>query len=189
MKYLGDIPASQTLYFAFTTIDATGAPIVLAGSPIISVYKAGNLTQVTTGVTLTVSYDSVVGLNHVAIATSDAFYAAGNDYMVVITTGTVGGISVVGYVVATFSIENRSEELSANAVDNILDEVINESAHTTANSFGLLVRKIAYILGHTKLKVTDSTGAIAVRNAADNADSWTGSITDDSTTTVRTALT
>ncbi len=40
---------------------------------------------------------------------ADAFYAVGEDYQVVITTGTVDGTSVVGYVVAEFSIENRFE--------------------------------------------------------------------------------
>lgn len=77
---------------------------------------------------------------------------------------------------------------SAQLVDDILDEVISEAAHTTANSLGLLIRKIAYILGHTKMNITDATGAIAVRNAADSANVWTGTVSDDSTTTVRTAL-
>ncbi len=69
------------------------------------------------------------------------------------------------------------------------DEVISEAAHTTANTGGLLLRKIAYILGHVKINVTDADGSIAVRNLADSGDEFTGSVTDDSTTTVRTALT
>ena len=108
MKYLGDFVASAAVDFCFHTVKDTGLPTQLAGSPVISIYKANNTTQVTTGVTLTVDYDSVTGLNHVRIDTSDAFYATGNTFSAVITAGTVNSISVVGYVVAVFSIENRS---------------------------------------------------------------------------------
>ena len=84
-------------------------------------------------------------------------------------------------------------QTSATQIDGIAgavaDEVVSEAAHTTANSIGLLLRKVAYILGHTKMKITDLTGDIQVRNAADSGDAWTGNVADDSTTTVRTALT
>lgn len=109
--YRGDIAPSQILDFKFTTVAAsTGVPTQLAGTPAISVYQTNSTTQSTTGVTLTVDFDSVTGMNHVRIDTSadGTFYAAGRDFQVVITTGTVGGSSVVGYVVAEFSINNRS---------------------------------------------------------------------------------
>lgn len=108
MTYLGNFADDQTVDFKFTTVTTTGAPTTLAGTPAISVYKNNDTTQTTTGVTLTVDFDSVTGLNHVRIATTDAFYALGTDYQVVITTGTVGGTSVVGYVVGLFSLENRT---------------------------------------------------------------------------------
>lgn len=108
MPYLGDYASQETVYFTFTTVSTTGAPTQLAGTPAISVYKDGDITQTTTGVTLTVDFDGLTGLNHVAIATTDAFYATGTDFHVIITTGTVGGTSVVGYTVGTFSITNRS---------------------------------------------------------------------------------
>ncbi|MES2572135.1 MAG: hypothetical protein V4710_19020 [Verrucomicrobiota bacterium] len=108
MKYLGDFRAGKTVRFTFSSVN--GAPITLAGSPAVSVYKDGSTAQSTSGVTLTVDYDSVTGLNHVAIDTSSdaTFYGAGSDFSAVITAGTVGGTSVVGYTVAHFSIENRS---------------------------------------------------------------------------------
>ena len=120
MSYIGDYAEDfATLNFKFTTVGTNGAPTVLAGTPVISVYKANGLTQSTAGITLTVDFDSVVGLNNVLIDLSaDAFYAVANDYHVVITTGTVGGTSVVGYVVAQFSIENRFDEfLDAEVAD------------------------------------------------------------------------
>ncbi len=107
-QYLGDLALSSLVQLKFTTADSTGAPIVLAGTPAISMYKGSSLTQTTTGVSLTVSFDSVVGLNHVTIDTSDAFYTTATDFQVVITTGTVDGVSAVGYVVGSFSLNNRS---------------------------------------------------------------------------------
>jgi len=97
---LGDFDSSAVIYFKFTTFrPSTGAPFTLAGTPAISVYKDNSTTQTTTGVTLTVDFDGVTGLNHVAIDTSDAFYAAGSFFDVVITTGTVDSVSAVGVVV------------------------------------------------------------------------------------------
>ena len=109
-NYKGDYDASKIVYLKFTTVNSLGAPSTLSGSPAISVYKDGSTTQSTTGVTLTVDFDSVTGMNHVAIDTSadGTFYAAGSDFEVIITTGTVNGTSVVGYAVGAFSIRNRS---------------------------------------------------------------------------------
>lgn len=112
--YLGDIPSQQNLDFCFTSVNSSGVPTTLSGSPAISVYKGNSTTQTTVGVTLDVDHDSVTGLNHVRIATTDVFYATGSDFHVIITAGTVGGSSVVGYRVAEFSIENR--DIRANVV-------------------------------------------------------------------------
>jgi hypothetical protein len=104
---LGDFDAGATLYFKFTTFrPSTGAPFTLAGSPAISVYKDASTTQSTSGVTLTADFDSVTGLNHVAIDTSadGAFYAAGSFFDVVVTTGTVDSVSAVGVVVGRFTL-------------------------------------------------------------------------------------
>lgn len=112
MSYLGDWTEDSTHDFKFTTRDTTGVPTTLGGTPALSVYKANGTTQSTAGITLTTDFDSVTGLNHVRIDTSaDAFYAVGNDYDVVITTGTVDGTSVVGEVIGSFSIENRFQEV------------------------------------------------------------------------------
>ena len=111
MKHLGNLTEDQIIDFTFSTHSADGTPTSLAGTPAISVYKANSTTQTTEGVTLTVDFDSVTGLNHVRIDTSaHAFYATGNDYSVIITTGTVDGTSVVGTTLAVFSIENRYVE-------------------------------------------------------------------------------
>lgn len=105
--YLGDKLTGDTIRFIFHTAAATGASTVLGGTPALSVYKDASDTQTTTGVTLEVDADGVVGMNRVTVALSDAFYTAGSDFNVVITTGTVGAVSVTGAPVAHFSIENR----------------------------------------------------------------------------------
>jgi len=118
MSYQGDyVEDYATFNFKFQSRATTAIPTILTGSPVISVYKANGLTQSTAGVTLTTEFDGIVGSNHVLIdLSSDVFYAVGNDYQIVITAGTVGGISVVGAVVATFSIENRFNEVDVTAI-------------------------------------------------------------------------
>lgn len=110
MSYLGDYAEDfADLNFKFNTRQfSTGAPFALAGTPVVSVYKSNDATQTTAGITLTNPFDSVVGLMHVNIDLSaDAFYVTGEDYQVVLTAGTVDSVSVIGAVLADFSIENR----------------------------------------------------------------------------------
>lgn len=114
--HLDNLKAARTLRFMFSSHSTAGVPTTLAGTPAISVYVDASDTQVTTGVTLTADADSTTGLNRVLIDLSDAFYAAGSDFHVVITTGTVSAQSVVGTVVATFSIENRTVAGQAGAL-------------------------------------------------------------------------
>lgn len=108
MSFLGDFKLGSTVSRRFCTVQSTGAPTTLSGSPVVSVYPSGSTTESTTGVTLTADYDSRTGLNNLAIvATAANSYARQTDYDMVITTGTVNSVSAVGYVVGTFSIENR----------------------------------------------------------------------------------
>lgn len=108
---LGDFDTSAIVYGKFTTYrPSTGAAYTLAGTPALSVYKDNSVTQSTTGVTLTADFDSVTGLNHFAIDTSadGTFYATGSFFDIVITTGTVDSISVVGAVVGSFTLRKDS---------------------------------------------------------------------------------
>jgi hypothetical protein len=107
-SYLGDIKLGDTLDFKFTTVQTTGAPFTLAGTPVISAYPSNSTTEITAGITLTVDFDSRTGLNHVRVVASGGNgYAVATNYELVITTGTVNSVSVVGYVIGTFSIQNR----------------------------------------------------------------------------------
>ena len=109
MSYIGDIRLGQTFDTKFTTVNTSGAPTTLAGTPVISAYVGNSDTEITAGITLTVDKDGRTGMHNIRVVASGANgYAVASDYQLVITTGTVGGTSVVGYVVAEFSIEARS---------------------------------------------------------------------------------
>lgn len=109
MSYSGDIAVGATAYGSFNTRDTDGAPITLAGTPAISIYKNMDDTQDVSGVTLAVDDDSLTGFHRWSVDTSQdgTFFAAGNDFFVVLTAGTVDSVSVVGVVVGHFSIANR----------------------------------------------------------------------------------
>jgi len=171
MQYLGDYAEDYaTLNFKFSTHKADGTPITLAGTPAVSVYKGNNTTQTTTGVTLTVDFDTVTGLHNVLIDLSaDAFYAVANDYAVVITAGTVNSISVVGTVIAHFSIENRYIEA----------DVIKVSGTTqTAGDLAALITTLDTVADGIKAK-TDSLTFTVAGDVDANVQSWKGSTAPD----------
>ena len=90
-NYIGDfIEDFSTLSFKFftTSLSSSSAriPVTLAGTPVISVYKNGSLIQSVAGVTLTVDFYGIFGLNQLAIELyADSFYEIGCDYEEVIT--------------------------------------------------------------------------------------------------------
>ena len=110
MAYLGDITLEDTLDFKFSTVGTTGAPTTIAGSPTLAAYVGNSTTQITAGLTLTVDFDTVTGLHNARVAATAAngYAAATNVDIVMAGTGTVGGTSITGYVVGSFSIGNRS---------------------------------------------------------------------------------
>jgi hypothetical protein len=119
-KHLGDYAVGVTIHGKFSTFQpSTGAAFALAGTPALSVYKDASTTESTAGVTLTASFDSRTGLNHFSIDTSadGTFYSAGSNFDIVITTGTVDGVSVVGAAVASFTLARANvASLSAGAI-------------------------------------------------------------------------
>jgi hypothetical protein len=162
---LGDFATSTIVYGKFTTYrPSTGAPFTLAGTPALSVYKDNSTTQSTTGVTLTVDFDSVTGLHHFAIDTSadGSFYAAGSFFDIVITTGTVDSVSAVGTVVGSFTLAKGAAfarigvagagltdiTINAASVDLVWDEVLTGGTHNVANSAGRRLRAIQEFQGY-----------------------------------------
>lgn len=138
-----DVTLEDTVYIAFTTrAFATGIPTVLIGTPVISAYEDAGLTQITAGITLGVDHDSVVGLNMITlVATAANGFEDNKDYNLVITTGTVGGVSVVGEVVGQFSIQrapvnwaNVSNPTTANDLSGTDIQLVDTITTYTGNT-------------------------------------------------------
>jgi hypothetical protein len=118
MSYLGDFAPGTAIDLKFTTTNTTG---VAAGyvSGGVAIWKNNSVTSFTTGATLTTAFASTVGLNHVRIVTTNLtnFPVAGaTNYMVSLSTGTVSGNRLKGYVIAHFSTRNRV--LGADAINS-----------------------------------------------------------------------
>ncbi len=107
MMYLGDYKEDGTLYFCWGTNDKDGASITRSTNGTIKVYKDDGTSESTAGITDTKDFDSLAGIHNCKIdMDSDAFYATGHDYSVVLAGATIDGESV-NAVLATYSIENR----------------------------------------------------------------------------------
>lgn len=164
MSYIGDFRLGDTIDTSFTTVQTTGASFTLAGSPVISAYVGNNTTQITAGITLTVDFDSVTGYNHIRIVASGGNgYATASNYRLVITTGTVNSVSVVGYVVCEFSIENRSAVMPTTSARTLDVSATGEAGVDWANvgSPGTSVSLTAT----TVATVTTTTTATNLTNA------------------------
>lgn len=118
MDYIGDYKNGATVNIFFTTNQGNGAavaPLSAYEAGDIKIYKNSSNAEKTTanGVTMTSPFDTITGLHNIVLDTSNntgdaAFWAAGNDYTVVLSadTETVDGQSVVK-ALSQFSIENR----------------------------------------------------------------------------------
>ena len=108
-EYHGDIDLGDTVQWLFTTVNGSGVPTILTGSPTATAYTDGGVTQSATGVTLTADFDGVTGQNLISIvATGGNGFTAGENIEIALDAGTVDGNSVVGYAIGGFSIANRS---------------------------------------------------------------------------------
>jgi len=117
-----DIVLEETVYLDFTTrAFATGVPGTLGGTPVLSVLEENNATPITAGVSVSVDRASVAGLNMATIvATTANGYELGKGYSVYISTGTVGGVSVIGEIVAEFTIgASAAAQDLANGTDGL----------------------------------------------------------------------
>jgi hypothetical protein len=172
MAYYGDIRLGDTIDMKFTTRSfTTGAPTTLAGTPVISAYPGNSTTQLTAGITLTVDFDTVTGLHNVrVVATSGNGYATATNYELVITTGTVGGVSVVGEVVGSFSIEARSAVMPTTAARTLDVSATGEAGVDWANVGGATTS--VSLTNTTVATVTTATTATNLTNLPTIPANW-----------------
>lgn len=176
--YLGDYAVGSTVRFLFNTQKSDGTPITLAGTPSVTAYKDASTTQVATGATLTVDFDSVTGMHLVAIDTSaDAtFYAAGSDFSIVLAAGTVDSVSQVGVMVGNFSLANRTAALIASERTAIGTALLDLAAGIET---GLTLRQALRLLASAEAgKLSGAaTATVVIRNAvADSKDRITATV-------------
>lgn len=182
MSYIGDFRLGDTFDTKFTTTAATtGAPTTLAGTPVISAYVGNSVTQITAGITLTVDFDLLTGLNNVRVVASGANgYATASNYQLVITTGTVGGTSAVGYVICEFSIEARSALMPTTAARTLDVSAGGEAGMDWANvgtpgsTVSLSATTVATTTTATNVTTVNGLAANVITAASINAAAMNG---------------
>ena len=180
MTYRGDITLGDTIDLKFTTVGTDGAPTTLAGTPAVACYVDNGTTEITAGVTLTVDFDGRTGLHNVrVVATGGNGFSTATNVDVVVTAGTVGGTSIVGYVVGSFSIEART------AYESINISTHGELGQTAPAATATLKDMIRWIYKLSRNKVTSTASTISVFNDAGTTVDHTASISDDGTTFTR----
>ena len=132
-----DFNAGDVVDLKFTSI-SSGVPSALTGG-VVNVYRDNNVTQSAAGVTLTSTFDSIVGFNHLRVETTadGTFYAAGQKFQAMLSAGTVGGSTVAGYVVGEFTIRYGTvDDIAAGTtmLSTDADDLIAESTLISAES-------------------------------------------------------
>jgi hypothetical protein len=131
-NYVGDYALGDTVYCKFGTVrPSTGASFTLAGSPVVSAYPNNSTTQLTAGITLTVDFDGVTGMNNLTVvASSGNGYATATFYSLQITTGTVDSVSVTGQEACSFSLGKVSALRPTTAGNTLL---VDSSGNANSN--------------------------------------------------------
>lgn len=199
--YQGDFAAGATIDVKVSSWDEALGNMEDIASGAVAVYKDNSTTQSTAGVTLTVTFDTLVGLANIRITTGSdgSFYAAGSNFTIVLTGGTIGGTDHAGFILGSFSIANRPiQSLAAGAigllgiavaeVNRIADIVRRRTqANVEASSYGdTLDLSSAYgeiqqaqesaISGSTlTVKKTDGTTTLGTKTVT--VDATTGNVT------------
>lgn len=181
---MSDFKVGDTLHFLFTTRQfSDGVPTILAGTPVLGAFEDAVAAPITAGVTVTVDVNTVAGLNRANIvATGANGFEAGKSYSIAITTGTVGGVSVVGEVVALFSL-GRTPALQPTTLGNTLDvNATGEAGLDLGNVSGILGNaNVGWINGSNRVDVGSFLGiavvaATASGEVAANVTEWLGVI-------------
>jgi len=133
--YLGDFKTGSTHYFNFSTNDKSGGKATYSGGS-VKVFKGDVNAGVTTGVTVVKDFGNpaMTGVHNVKLVLTDAFYAAGHDYTVVLTEATIDG-ETVNAVIVNFSIENRINSLLLEKAARVLVNKAVQNKVTGAISY------------------------------------------------------
>ncbi len=158
-EYLGDFVGNETLLVVFDTFDSAGASVTMTGFDVtdIEIYKGASTVQRANdaGISLIdtdgIDIDLATGIHGFSVDLSNnsdaGFYAAGNDYYIVVSSVTIDS-KVVRFIAARFSIQNRFMRGTENAM--------LASSYTAPDNAG-----IAAILADTGTTLNDKIDLIA----------------------------
>ena len=175
MTYLGDFPDDASVYFRWNTNAIAGESITRATDGTISVYKDDDGTQTTTGVTDTENADGLTGVHLCKIATTDAFYATGTEYQVVLSAASIDG-KTINAVLAHFSIERAGGALALLKGANGLAAIKTQTAAIETDTQDLQTQVGAAGAGLTAINLPDQTMNIT-GNITGNLSGSVGSVT------------
>ncbi len=116
-----DYQLEDTIYLPFTTrAFGTGIPTALV-SGVVDVYENVTATPIVTAETLTVSLNGHAGFNVITItATAASGFEVGGSYTAILDAGTVDSVSVIGEVVAHFTLDaGAAAQDLANGTDGL----------------------------------------------------------------------
>jgi len=182
MMYLGDYPTSAIVRFMWNTNAVAGESITRGTNGSIRIYKNNSTTERSSanGITDTEDFDSLTGVHHCNIDLSDntdsGFYAAGNEYMVVLQGAAIDG-KTINAALAQFSVE-RSGGILALLKDGTNGLTAIKNAINTVDDF--VDTEVAAIKTQTDKLTFDGSNNIAANVlrisddsvAADNAESY-----------------
>ena len=143
-----DYQLEDTIYLPFTTrAFATGIPTALV-SGVIDIYEDVTATPIVTAETLTVSLNGHGGFNMITVtATGASGFGVGQSYTAILDAGTVGGVSVIGEVVAHFTIDKSAAAQDlANGTDG-LSAIKTETASIQSDTNDIQTRLPAALVG------------------------------------------
>src|SRR3990167_581395 len=123
-EYLGDfIATGVSVNHKFMTVNASGKPTTLNDTPSLILYVNASVSGVASGLTLSTDFDARTGLNHVRmlVTTSVTGIVAGNEVQVLITTGSVSGVSLNGYPVCAFSLQSRVANANVTSISTLVN--------------------------------------------------------------------
>jgi hypothetical protein len=155
--YLGDFDTGVTVRTMWSSYGADGASITRATNGTISVYKNNGVTQSTSGVTDTEDFDGLTGIHalDIDLSSDGSFYAAGNNFTVVLSAATIDG-KTVNAVLAHFSIRNRynvpsalgttaKADVNAEVLDVLNTDTFAEPGQEAPGATVTLQKKISYL--------------------------------------------
>ena len=182
MRYLGDFATGATVRVPWMTTAADGSSITRATNGAIRIYKNTSTTERSSsaGITDTEDFDALAGVHVVSIDLADntdaGFYAAGNDYVVVLQGAVIDG-KTVNAVLAQFSIQNRYVGAGGPTAAQIADALLARSLAGGADGG----RTVQDALRALRNKVTDAAGTLTVYREDDATPAWTAASTRDAT--------